>query len=106
MALQHELGIAGTRIPELDTSVLRSGEDPGSIRCESNGENEVLSRVSTLQLNKGSKTYLVPFEGLDASSTLWSSIGVGTAWCRKLPHLDSLIQTSRDKILSVGCKSN
>lgn len=42
MALQHELRVAGSGVPELHAAVLRAGEDPVSIRCEGNREDEVL----------------------------------------------------------------
>jgi hypothetical protein len=42
VALQHELRVARSWVPKLDTTVLGAGEDPGSIWGESNGENKVL----------------------------------------------------------------
>ena len=53
MALQHKLSVAGPGIPELHTSVLRTGHDPVSVGGESNGQNEILlgSQVSTSPVN-------------------------------------------------------
>jgi hypothetical protein len=42
VALQHELCVAGSWVPELDTTILGARKDPGSIRSERNRENEVL----------------------------------------------------------------
>lgn len=46
MALQHELRISGSGVPELDAAVLGAGEDPVSVWCEGDGEDEVLFYVS------------------------------------------------------------
>lgn len=42
MSLQHDLGIAGPWIPELDPTVLRAGHDPLGIGGQSNTEDEIL----------------------------------------------------------------
>lgn len=42
MTLQHELRVASSGIPELNTSILGAGEDPVSIWGQRNRENEVL----------------------------------------------------------------
>jgi hypothetical protein len=42
VALKHEHGNSSVRVPELDTSVLRSTENPGAVRGKSNAENKVL----------------------------------------------------------------
>jgi len=78
VTLQHELRVSGSGIPELDTTVLGSGENPVSVGSKSNRENEVL----------------VSLEGLDASSTFGAGVGVSTSRCNQLPHLDGLIQTT------------
>jgi hypothetical protein len=49
VALQHELRVAGSRIPELYPAVLGSGEDPVSIWGEGNREDEVLTPLSVLK---------------------------------------------------------
>lgn len=90
MALQHELRVAGARVPELDATVFGSREDPRSIRREGDGEDEVL----------------VAFECLDAAAALRSVVGVATTWSDELPHLNCLVQTSRHEILSIGCKGH
>lgn len=52
------------------------------------------------------ETYLVSLESPDAPSTLRSGVGVSTSGCNKLPHLDRLVQTTRDEILSVWREGN
>jgi hypothetical protein len=46
VTLQHELSIAGSWIPELNTTILGAGKNPVSIGCESYRENKVLIKVS------------------------------------------------------------
>ena len=50
--------------------------------------------------------YLVTLESLDATSSLWSIVWVDASWRNQFPHLDGLVQTSRDEILSVWCKGD
>ena len=38
--------MAGSRVPELDASVLGAGKHPVSVRGESDGENKILVYVS------------------------------------------------------------
>lgn len=90
VALQHELSVAGSWVPELNTAILGSREDPVSVWCKSNGEDKVL----------------MTFESLDATSALGCVAWVLTAWCDELPHLDGLVQGARNEILSVWCESN
>lgn len=42
VTLEHQLGVAGARIPELNSTVLGAGHDPLSIRGKGNAENKVL----------------------------------------------------------------
>lgn len=42
VALQHKLRNASVRVPELDTAVLGSTEDPVTVGREGNAQNEVL----------------------------------------------------------------
>ena len=42
VTLEHQLGVAGAWVPELDSTVLRARHDPLSIRGQGNTENEVL----------------------------------------------------------------
>lgn len=51
-------------------------------------------------------SYLVSLIGLDASSTLWSGVGVSSTWSHQLPHLDSPVQRTRDEILAVRRESD
>jgi len=90
VALQHELSVAGSGVPELNTAVLGSGENPVSIWSKSDREDKVL----------------VTFESLDATSALWCIAWVLAAWCDELPHLDGLVQGARNEILSIWCESN
>lgn len=76
VALQHELSIAGSWVPELNTTILGSGKNPVSVWSKGDGENKVL----------------VAFESLDATSSLWCVAWVLSAWCDELPHLDGLVQ--------------
>lgn len=46
MALEHELRGARLGVPELDAAVLGAGENPCAVGGESNGEDEVLLRLS------------------------------------------------------------
>lgn len=50
--------------------------------------------------------YLVSLKSLDASASLGTRVGMSTSWCNKLPHLDGLVQTSGNKILSVWCEGD
>jgi hypothetical protein len=51
VALQHELRVASPGIPELDATVLGTGEDPVSIRGERNGENKVLVHLLATKIS-------------------------------------------------------
>lgn len=42
MSLEHELCVAGTGIPELDTAILRTGEDPLRVGGQCNAKDKVL----------------------------------------------------------------
>jgi hypothetical protein len=42
VALEHELGVAGARVPELDATVLGSGEHPFRVGGERDTKHEVL----------------------------------------------------------------
>lgn len=42
VALEHELGMAGARVPKLDTTVLGAGEHPFRVGGERNAEDKVL----------------------------------------------------------------
>lgn len=42
MSLEHELCMAGAGVPELDTAVLGTGEDPLRVRGQCNAEDEIL----------------------------------------------------------------
>ena len=42
MSLEHELRVAGARVPELDAAILRPGEDPFRVGGERDAEDEVL----------------------------------------------------------------
>lgn len=46
MSLQHELGDTSVRIPELDTSIFGTTEDPVAMGCKGNAEDEILYGVS------------------------------------------------------------
>lgn len=42
MTLQHDLGVASPGVPELHTTVLGAGHNPGGIWGQRNAENEIL----------------------------------------------------------------
>jgi hypothetical protein len=46
VALQHELRVARSRVPELHAAILGSGEHPISVWGESDREDEVLREMS------------------------------------------------------------
>lgn len=51
VTLEHELGITSSWIPELNSTVLGSGEDPSSVWSEGNGKNKILDRgISIVRL--------------------------------------------------------
>lgn len=57
MALEHQDGVSGARVPELDSTVLGTGHDEVAIGSEGNGENKVLGVfVSTSKNNKKNQT--------------------------------------------------
>jgi len=85
MTLQHKLRIPRSRVPELDPSILRAGEDPVSVWGERDGEHEVL----------------VAFEGLDAAAALGGVAGVPAARSDELPHLDCFVERTGDEVLAV-----
>ncbi len=46
VALEHKLGMAGARVPELNASVLGARHDPLGVGSQGHGENEVLKIYS------------------------------------------------------------
>lgn len=78
MSLQHELGLTGARIPELDAAILGTRENPCVIRRESDTEYEIT----------------VSFKCLGAPPALEWRLLVHTAGSRKFPHLDRLVQAA------------
>lgn len=91
MALEHELSLAGSRVPELHTTVLATGHDPLAIRSESDTEDKVL----------------VSLEGLDALATLrLDTSTVVEASVVELPHLDSLVKRAGNKVATIGRERN
>jgi hypothetical protein len=78
------------RVPELDTTVLGTTQNPVTVRGKRNTEHKVL----------------VAFKGADALATwlvpAWNKAVVG----RQLPHLDRLVETATDKTVSRRCKSH
>lgn len=45
VTLEHDLGVAGPGVPELDTAVLGTGHDPLGIGGQSDTEDEVLKNI-------------------------------------------------------------
>lgn len=88
MSLEHQLGSSSAGIPELNTTVLGSGEDPVRIGRERNREDKVS----------------VTLEGLDTLAALGS--WVGTISCAELPHLDGSIQAATDKFFAARRESD
>ena len=60
VALQHELGVAGSWVPELDSTVLGAGKNPVSVWGKSNRENKVLVNVSKIRRMRQVKHTLCP----------------------------------------------
>lgn len=86
MALEHELSLASSRVPELHTTVLATRHDPLAIGSEGNAEDEVL----------------VTLEGLDALAALGLHTGtVVEASVVELPHLDGLVKRAGDKVTTI-----
>ena len=91
MALEHELSLAGSRVPELHTTVLATGHDPLAIGSESDAEDKVL----------------VALEGLDALAALGLDTStVVEASVVELPHLDSLVKRTRNEVATIRRESN
>lgn len=91
MALEHELSLASSRVPELHTTVLATGHDPLAIRSEGDAEDKVL----------------VSFEGLDALAALGlDTSAVVEASVVELPHLDSLVKRTRNEVATIRRESN
>lgn len=91
MALQHELSLASSRVPELDTPVLASGHDPLAIGSEGDTEDKVL----------------VALEGLDTLATLGlATSAVVEAGVVELPHLDGLVERTRNEVTAIRRECN
>jgi len=91
VALEHELSLAGSRVPELHTTILATGHDPLAIRSEGDAEDKVL----------------VSLKGLDALATLGLDTStVVEASVVKLPHLDSLVKRTGNEVATIGRKRN
>ena len=91
MALEHELSLAGSRVPELHTTVLATRHDPLAIGSEGDAEDEVL----------------VSLEGLDALAALGLDTStVVEASVVELPHLDSLVKRTRNEVATIRRESN
>ena len=86
VTLQHQLSSACPRVPELNTSILRTRKNPVGIWRQGNGQNEVA----------------VALEGLDTLTTLRSGGAATVTRGAEFPHLDGPVKTTTDKILAVG----
>lgn len=80
MTLQHELRDTCMGIPELHTTVFGTRQHPVAVWCKSNTENKVL----------------VTLKCADALATGRVS-GHEACRCSQFPHLDSLVERSRDE---------
>ena len=91
MALEHELSLASSRVPELHTTVLATRHDPLAIRSEGDAEDEVI----------------VSLEGLDALAALGLDTStVVEASVVELPHLDGLVKRTRNEVATIRRESN
>ena len=91
MALEHELSLASSRVPELHTTVLAAGHNPLAIGSEGDTEDEVL----------------VSLEGLDALAALGLDTStVVEASVVELPHLDGLVKRTRNEVATIRRESN
>lgn len=52
VTLEHNLRVARSGVPELDTTVLGAGHDPLSIRSQCNAENKVLEEKVSLDTSR------------------------------------------------------
>lgn len=87
VTLEHELGSASGRVPELHAAVLATRHDPLAIRRLSDTEDEVL----------------VTLEGLDALAALRLAAGaVVEASVVELPHLDRLVKRAGNQVAPIG----
>ena len=89
MALEHQLRGSRTRVPELDTAILRTRQNPVGIRSKCNREHEVP----------------VSLKRLDTFATLWRSV-LTRSRRAELPHLDCTVETATDEILSIRREGN
>lgn len=91
MALEHELSLASSRVPELHTTVLATGHDPLAIGSESNAEDKVLVSLESLDA--------LAALGLDTSTVVEASVV-------ELPHLDGLVKRTRNEVATIRRESN
>lgn len=75
MALEHQLRVAGARVPELHAAVLGSRQNPVGIGRQSNRQNKVA----------------VTLKRLDALAALGGGIGAAAGGA-ELPHLDGPVE--------------
>ena len=67
MSLQHELSVASSWVPELDTAVLGTTQHPIAVRSKRDAEYEVLEYMSaSSHVQQEHIPYLVAFESADA----------------------------------------
>lgn len=81
--LQHKLSNTSMRIPELNTPIFGTTKYPIAMGCKGNTEDEVL----------------VAFKGANALAS-WLGTRNHTRWSSQLPHLDGLVQTTADKLVT------
>lgn len=93
MSLEHELGVSGAGIPELNAAVLGTGENPFIVGGERNTEDEVPVSLKSPDA---------------AADRLHNTTGhlVVIPGSGKLPHLDGLVQATADEVTRVGRESN
>jgi len=91
VALEHELSLASSRVPELHATVLATRHNPLAIGSEGDAEDKVL----------------VAFKGLDALAALrLDTSTVVEAAVVELPHLDGLVQRSGNEVATIRRECN
>lgn len=88
MSLEHELRRAGAGIPELDSTVLGSGQHPVGVGGEGNRQHEI-----TVSLKR-----------LDTLAAFGTGVGTGSG--AELPHLDRAVQATTDELLAARRECN
>jgi hypothetical protein len=114
VTLQHHLRDPGIRVPELHASILGAAHDPFAVRGKADAEHVILEGFKT-KLGQPTRkrivvsdaggeknwTNLVAFKGPNAFPALGSTAWQHPLLRRQLPHLDRLVETAADELVTV-----